>query len=142
MSKIAGKITAKFSNGVPAYQLLGAEDGEVLVAGHGCGNLDFVAKILVRMGVKVILAKSFSTTFHNTVINYGIVPLVVDDETYKELSVGDPLHLPYLDQELTSSTTRTVTVEVKGKKYNLFHYLQPTERAIVLAGGLENYEKK
>lgn len=142
MVKLSGKIATKFGDNVPPDLLLTAENSEFIVAGQNCGSLDKIVGILMRTGIKVILAKSFTTTLHNTLINFGILPLIVDDEIYEELATGDQASFPFIEQELASALNNKITLEVNGKTHALFHYLQPTERATLCAGGLDRYLKK
>jgi aconitate hydratase len=89
------------------------------------------------LGVKGVVAKSFSRIHHANLINWGLLPLVfADPRDYDLIGQGDDVEIPgiraHLEgpeagfpvHNLTKSTKFLVTVD-----------LNPRERRFILAGG-------
>ena len=87
------------------------------------------------LGVRAVLARSFERIHAANLVNFGIVPLVIDAAAYAALAQGAPLVLPGVTRILTARATR-VPLLVGGKKIGEGE-LQLSERQaeILLAGG-------
>jgi aconitate hydratase len=117
--------------------------GGFIVAGHNYGqgsSREHAAIAPLHLGVKGVFAKSFARIHRRNLIAQGIVPLTFADEAdYDRAKVGDTWRLPRLREELEAGTEE-VTVEIEDDgEIKLAADLAPTEREILLAGGLLSY---
>ena len=63
---------------------------------YGQGSSREHAAIAPRyLGVKAVLAKSFARIHRQNLINFGIVPIQINDEIYEKISEGDELRLDF-----------------------------------------------
>ena len=73
------------------------KDGDFIVAGKnfGCGSSREHAPIaLSTCGIKAVIATSFARIFYrNSVDGAFLLPIEVDDETYKKISNSDQLEI-------------------------------------------------
>jgi aconitate hydratase len=71
-------------------------DGGFIVAGENYGqgsSREHAALCPMYLGVHGVLAKSFARIHKSNLFNFGLLPLVVDDETYDRLEQGDDVEL-------------------------------------------------
>lgn len=67
---------------------------------YGQGSSREHAAIVPRyLGVRVVLAKSFARIHKNNLINFGIVPLIIDDSFYDNVNEYDELTIDFNDLE-------------------------------------------
>lgn len=67
---------------------------------YGQGSSREHAAIAPRyLGVRAVLAKSFARIHRNNLINFGIVPLEISDEFYKNVSESDELIIDFTNLE-------------------------------------------
>src|SRR5574344_126413 len=74
-----------------AAKLRDEGEGGFIVAGnnYGQGSSREHAAICPRyLGVKVVLAKSFARIHRQNLLNFGILPLQINDEIYDSISQG------------------------------------------------------
>jgi aconitate hydratase len=117
--------------------------GGVLVGGANYGqgsSREHAALAPMYLGVRAVIAKSFSRIHHANLINAGILPLVFDDEAdYDTLDQGDRLVLNNVRESLATGTTITATNTTKALTYTLTPKLTERERKVLLAGGMLSY---
>jgi aconitate hydratase len=114
-----------------------------IVGGHNYGqgsSREHAAIAPLHLGVKGVFAKSFARIHRRNLIAQGIVALMFADEAdYDRAKVGDTWRLPRLREELEAGAAE-ITVEIEdGGELKLAADLAPTEREILLAGGLLSY---
>lgn len=111
------------------------KEGDFIVAGRnfGCGSSREHAPIaLSYSGIKAVLALSFARIFYrNSVDGAFLLPIEIDDSTYKDISQGDTLEIDTTKNEIKNLT--------KSKTYSMKPFPELIEK-IVAAGGLFNYK--
>ena len=122
------------------------EKGFFIVAGtnYGQGSSREHAAIAPRfLGLRAVLAKSFSRIHHQNLINFGVVPLCfVDSSAYDRIEVGDTLLLQDLHISLQNNWRLWGVDLTKDFKFELWHSMTKRQIGMVLKGGLINYRKK
>ena len=117
----------------------------VLVAGetYGQGSSREVAAIApMFLGVRAVLAKSFARIHRSNLINWGIVPLVLDDPTaWDGIERDDRLVFETLRSSLVAGTRVAVVNARTGARFTASCVLTPRERDILLAGGILAHTK-
>ncbi len=112
----------------------------ILVAGeiYGQGSSREVAAIgPMYLGVRAVLAKSFARIHRANLINWGIVPLVLDDgAAYNAIERDDRLSLPGLRAALAAGGPVHIVNSRSGASFSASCILSARERQILLAGGL------
>jgi aconitase A len=116
-----------------------AGDG-VLVGGeiYGQGSSREAAVLSpLHLGVRAVLAKSFARIHRANLINWGLVPLELDDPAdYEGIQRDDVLRFDDLRDALQAGRKIAVTNERTGRTFPARCVLTPRERDILLAGGL------
>jgi len=112
----------------------------ILVAGehYGQGSSREVAAIgPMYLGVRVVLARSFARIHRANLINWGIVPLTLDDPaSYEAIEAGGRLRLDGLRAALAAGERVPVLDTRTGRRFSASCVLTARERDILLAGGL------
>jgi aconitate hydratase len=116
--------------------------GAFLVAGsnYGQGSSREHAAISTRyLGVRAVIAKSYARIHRKNLINFGVLPLLFDDERdLSKIDQGDTLSFHDLRKVLHSSEHLIITNKTKNKSFKVRHDLSEREMQEVLAGGLIN----
>ena len=112
------------------------KDGDFIVAGKnfGCGSSREHAPIaLSTCGIKAVIATSFARIFYrNSVDGAFLLPIEVDDETYKKISNSDQLEINIEKNEIKNIT--------KNETYAIKPFSEIIAK-IIAAGGLFKYKK-
>ncbi len=111
------------------------KEGGFIVAGENYGqgsSREHAALAPMYLGVKAVLAKSFARIHESNLINFGILPLKLEDG-YDIIRQGDTLTV--------ESKGDSFNVSAGGKPLKVSHTLTPRQLEIVKAGGLLNYVK-
>ncbi len=112
----------------------------IIVAGehYGQGSSREVAAIgPMHLGVRAVIARSFARIHRANLINWGIVPLVLDDPAAAQsVEPDDRLRLEGLRAALTAGTRVPVVNTRTAAAFTTSCVLTPRERDILLAGGL------
>ena len=112
------------------------KDGDFIVAGKnfGCGSSREHAPIaLSTCGIKAVIATSFARIFYrNSVDGAFLLPIEVDDETYKKISNSDQLEINIEKNEIKNIT--------KNEVYSMKPFSDIIAN-IISAGGLFKYKK-
>jgi aconitate hydratase len=89
------------------------------------------------LGVRAVIARSFARIHRSNLINWGVVPLVLDDPAVLgRLERDDRLRLPALRASLAAGKPVEVLSQRTGEAFTASCPLTPREREILLAGGL------
>jgi len=112
-------------------------------ANYGQGSSrEHAALAPMYLGIKAVIAKSFSRIHHANLINMGIPPLVFADEgAYEAIEQGDEWEIHNVHAALRTGTPLTVANLTRGETFDVTHNLTERQVAILLAGGLLNYVK-
>ena len=112
------------------------KDGDFIVAGKnfGCGSSREHAPIaLSTCGIKAVIATSFARIFYrNSVDGAFLLPIEVDDETYKKISNSDKLEINIEKNEIKNIT--------KNESYSMKPFSEIIAK-IIAAGGLFKYKR-
>ena len=111
------------------------KEGDFILAGKnfGCGSSREHAPIaLSHSGIKAVIAVSFARIFYrNSVDGAFLLPIEVDEQTYKSISDGDELEI---DTEKNSITNIT-----KNESYSMKPFSEIIGK-IIAAGGLFKFK--
>ncbi len=120
--------------------------GGIIVGGENYGqgsSREHAALAPMYLGVRAVLARSFSRIHHTNLINVGILPLVFADEAdYASVEQGDTLVLSDIHTALREGQGITAHNATKGLIYALKAQITPRQREILLAGGLLQYTRR
>jgi len=122
-----------------------AATGAAILGGENYGqgsSREHAALALRYLGVRAVLAKSFARLHRANLINFGVLPLLIGDEGYGQLTEGDDIEISDLHAALTEKDE--VVVRVRGKALTCEGrlYLSKQERNILLAGGRLNFHRR
>ena len=114
-------------------------DGGFLVAGENYGqgsSREHAALCPMYLGIHGVLARSFARIHKSNLINFGLLPLTIDRETYERIEQGDRVELVDDAVETVESGQETVTVRVDGDWEAEAHLdANERERELLAAGG-------
>jgi len=95
------------------------------------------------LGVRAVLVKSFARIHKANLINYGIVPLVLDDASvYDRLAQDDMLEFTGIRKALENGTPFMLKRKSDGMKFSAKNDLDPRSRKVLLAGGLAAWTRQ
>ena len=95
----------------------------------------------MHLGVRVVIAKSFERIHSGNLINFGIMPLVFENEDdYEKIKKGNSFVIK--DAVSHVKAGNMIPVEIDGKDYIFKLFASERQREILLEGGLLNYTKK
>src|SRR4030095_11054753 len=107
-------------------------------AGVGAGERRVqAALVLVQLGIRAVLARSFGAAWRADLVAQGILPLAFSVETDgADVAAGDELEIPDLPDGLEPGRPLVVRNLTRGLQLTLRHDLNPREIATVRAGGV------
>lgn len=107
------------------------EPGDILVVGSnfGCGSARPAAEVLVSMGIRIVVAKSFSRIFFRNGINAGML-LIENGEIQEKCEEGEVLEV--------HPEERFICIQGKEERYSI-PKLPENMLRIIESGGLLNY---
>jgi aconitate hydratase len=118
--------------------------GGFIVAGANYGqgsSREHAALAPMYLGVKAVLAKSFSRIHKSNLINFGIVPIeFANPDDYQRLAIGSKIRADNITQILQSDAT-TVRVHADDAIIEFKLTLTSRLRNVLLSGGLLNYTR-
>jgi aconitate hydratase len=124
----------------PTFAERAAEaDGGWLVAGENYGqgsSREHAALCPMYLGIHGVLAQSFARIHKANLFNFGLLPLVVDDETCERIDEGD--HVEVVDdvREAVANGQETFTIRVDHEWKATAHLdANGRERELLAAGG-------
>jgi len=120
-------------------------------AGAGCiiarenygqgSSREHAALAPMYLGVKAVFARSFARIHRSNLINFGILPVVIDEETYGTLAKGGRIVLKNILPALNGEIELDAYDMATGKKLTCLISLSPREQDILRQGGLLNFIK-
>ena len=120
--------------------------GGIILGGFNYGqgsSREHAALVPLYLGVKCVVAKSFARIHTANLINFGILPLTLDNPNdYDKISQDDEIEIIGLKDAVTSKDSLILHDITNGEKIKLNLNLTCRQRKILLAGGLLNYTKK
>jgi aconitate hydratase len=120
--------------------------GGIVVGGANYGqgsSREHAALAPMYLGLKAVIAQSFSRIHHANLVNMGILPLTfVEAEDYATVQQGDELEIAGIHEALKGGAPLTVHNRTRDETYPVAHSLGERQVEILLAGGLLNYVKE
>ncbi|MFC3960154.1 aconitate hydratase [Halovivax cerinus] len=120
-------------------------DGGVLLAGENYGqgsSREHAAMCPMHLGVEAVLAQSFARIHRANLFNFGIVPLVIDEDAYDGIDQGDEVEIVEDVESGVSEGRSEFTVTVNGdEEYTATLDASQRERDILAAGGKLSWTK-
>jgi aconitate hydratase len=121
-------------------------DGGFLVAGENYGqgsSREHAALCPMFLGVEGVFAQSFARIHKANLFNFGLIPLVIDEETYGKIEQGDDLEIVDDVAEAVRSGQEEFTVRVNDDWEFTAHLdASEREREILADGGKLSHTKK
>ena len=122
-----------------------AKGGGIILGGHNYGqgsSREHAALVPLYLGVKAVVAKSFARIHMANLINFGIAPLTLKNESdYELLEQGDELLIEGFAKAIESGDEAVLVNRKNGTRVALNLSFSPRQRAVLLAGGTLNYTK-
>ena len=122
-----------------------AEGGGVILGGTNYGqgsSREHAALVPLYLGVKAVIAKSFARIHAANLINFGILPLTLDDpDDYERISEGARIEIDGFASAIEKADHVMLKTDT-GAAIRLNITLTERQRGILLCGGLLNYTKK
>jgi len=120
--------------------------GGVLVAGENYGqgsSREHAALCPMYLGIEAVFAQSFARIHKANLFNFGIVPLVIDEETYAQIEQGDDIEIVDDIGEGVRSGAEEFTISVNGDwEFTAELDASERERDILAAGGKLSWTKQ
>lgn len=120
-----------------------SSDSGALVGGINYGqgsSREHAALAPMYLGVKAVIAKSYSRIHHANLVNMGMLPLeFVDEDDYKSIEQDDILEITGIQQALAEGGNLHVRNRSRDITYEMRIQLTDRQHRILLAGGLLNY---
>ena len=118
--------------------------GGIILGGQHYGqgsSREHAALVPLYLGVRTVIAKSFARIHRANLINFGIIPLTLKNESdYDKLSLGDAVFIDGLAECVREGRDPTLTL-ASGEKIELSLELSERQRNILSAGGLLEYTR-
>jgi aconitate hydratase len=132
-----------FSRIDPSFPRRAKEAGGGIVVGglnYGQGSSrEHAAMVLMYLGVRAVIAKSFARIHKNNLVNFGILPLVFkNEEDYRKVDEGDEVEIPDLVESLKKGELVLKDLS-KGLEITLKADITERQMEILLAGGALRY---
>jgi aconitate hydratase len=132
-----------FSRIDPSFPRRAKEAGGGIVVGglnYGQGSSrEHAAMVLMYLGVRAVIAKSFARIHKNNLVNFGILPLVFkNEEDYRKVDEGDEVEIPDLVGSLKKGELVLKDLS-KGLEITLKADITERQMEILLAGGALRY---
>jgi aconitate hydratase len=83
-----------------------------------------------------VLALSFARIHWQNLVNFGILPLELDQSSYDAVEAGDVLRVSGIHDALAGDGTITVRNTTQDTSYGVRHRLSPRQVEVLRAGGL------
>ena len=117
----------------------------IVIAGASYGqgsSREHAAICPMYLGIKAVIAKSFERIHAANLINFGILPLIFENEAdYDLIGADDEIEIGGVKAALEKGADLSLTDATSGKTATLKYSLSRRQREILLAGGMLNYTK-
>ena len=104
---------------------------------------EHAALVPLYLGIKAVVAKSFARIHVANLINFGIVPMTLQNsDDYDKFAQGDEIAIFDFAAAVAGKTEATLVNLTTGERATLCLAFSPRQREILLAGGTLNYTKQ
>ena len=128
------------------YARAKAGSGCFILGGENYGqgsSREHAALAPMYLGVRAVIVRSFARIHKANLVNYGIVPLVLEDPSaYDRLAQGDSIEFAGIRKALESGTPFTLKRDSDGFSFTAKNDLDERSRRILLSGGLAAYTRR
>jgi aconitate hydratase len=128
------------------YARAKAGSGCFVLGGENYGqgsSREHAALAPMYLGVRAVIVKSFARIHKANLVNYGIVPLVLEDPSaYDRLAQDDEIEFSGIRKSLESGTPFTLKRASDGFAFTAKNDLDDRSRRILLSGGLAAYTRR
>lgn len=132
-----------FENIAPGFHDRALEVGAGVVVGgenYGQGSSrEHAALVPMYLGIQAVLARSFARIHRANLVNFGILPLVVEQGVYESLQDGDELEFTDVRAALDAGGAVRGRNLTRGGEFTARAELSPREIEVIKAGGMLNY---
>ena len=123
------------------------KDGHAVVGGrnYGQGSSREHAALAPRfLGLRLVIAKSFARIHWQNLVNFGVLPLVPEDEsvTADRIESGDVLRIVDVSKQVRGGQSIKVENTSRGETFETQHNLSSRQVDVLLSGGLINWVKR
>jgi aconitate hydratase len=130
----------------PQFPKRAREAGSSIVVGgsnYGQGSSrEHAALAPMYLGLRAVLAKSFARIHATNLVNFGILPLLFENESdYERVEQDDQLEIAGVREAVRRGPSVRVRNLTSGGEFTARHNLSPRQVEILLAGGSLNYVK-
>ena len=127
------------------YERAKAGSGCFVLGGENYGqgsSREHAALAPMYLGVRAVIVKSFARIHKANLVNYGIVPLVLEDASaYDRIAQGDELEFSGIRKSLEGGSSFALRRKSDGFSFTAKNDLDERSRNILLAGGLAAYTR-
>ena len=120
--------------------------GGVILGGANYGqgsSREHAALVPLYLGIRAVIAKSFARIHVANLINFGIVPLTLENEgDYEKIAEGDDIYIENFAVAVALEDRAVLVDKTSGEKIPLVLSFTDRQRKILSAGGLLNYTKQ
>ncbi|NLV81663.1 MAG: aconitate hydratase, partial [Synergistaceae bacterium] len=120
-------------------------NGGIIVAGENYGqgsSREHAALVPLYLGIRAVIAKSFSRIHKQNLINNGIIPLLFDNKfDYSDIELLNDLKIEKILEQIENDKIIVKNI-TKGIVYNCNIDITERQREILKTGGLLNFIKK
>ena len=120
--------------------------GGVILGGQNYGqgsSREHAALVPLYLGIKAVIAKSFARIHIANLINFGIVPMtLVNESDYDRIGEGDDIYIENFRDAVRGSGRAMLVNRKNGARVELRLDFTARQRDILLAGGTLNYTKQ
>ena len=113
-----------------------------ILAGDNYGqgsSREHAALAPMHLGIKAVFAKSFARIHRSNLINFGILPIRIDEDGYTEIEKGTVVSIKNIHAALAKSSPIEVSILNADKHLNCTLALSERESEILKVGGLLNF---
>ena len=125
-----------------AIQIRDSGRQNIIIAGQSYGqgsSREHAAICPMFLGVKVVIAKTFERIHAANLINFGILPLIFqNEEDYERINSGDLLQIPCIRDVLKRCAPLKVSNITSGSTFPVVYELTDRQQKLILAGGALN----
>ncbi len=119
-------------------------NGGIIIGGYNYGqgsSREHAALVPLYLGIKAVIAKSFARIHKQNLINNGILPLILKNESdFNSIDLLDELVIENVLEQIEEDRI-LIKNKTKNEKYELFLDITERQREILKVGGLLNLIK-